>query len=679
MNLRYVQIFVAVLFYAAMPAAEAQVFWSETFSNEGAAVLNWKNSGTNPGLSDWNWTDDPAAGYQDTDLSAFAAPTATGGYFYFDSHGNGVVSHDVTLTGAGRPAKASGKTAVRLRFFTQYVYFNTEGAEAWIGVSTDSLHFTYKPLFAGLPPNLPYHDWVDIDLGEADHAPRVWLRFRWAGRYEYHWKIDDLQLYRIYTPNPDSCETAVDITAFFDPAPGVARTTGLFDNTAATVSETDPEVYCWSEAGPGGADILNNTLWFTFTGNGGVYDIQTVPCNAAAYIGEAQGNKGDTQMLVYTGDNCTDLTPVLCNDDLFPSGQPDFRAGLTLETIQDRNYFLLIDGFDNQGVVASGQFCIQIVRKAEVACNAGKAGAFALANGGYVCAGENLLDLISLDTAAFSLPTVGPESGLAWCFTDSLIPQGLWPGDIPGVAGTPFSRQLTAPSLLNNGQSLDYGVYYLTPVVLGGGVLTNPGALPYVFNIDPSGGCYFLGASLRLTLLPPLFALSASAVISPETLPAGNNGGIALTAVGGAAAALNDTALYRFNWSNGANERVLTGLSAGIYTVTISDASGCTAPLIQSYAVPLKTTDTDDPPNVRSLTLAPNPAGNASVLRLVLDAPATVEVEIWEKSGKRLTYRNAGAVQSFETILPLEQLAPGVYLVKLQIDGAPAWRRLVKL
>ena len=664
-------------FFAGIRPAMAQVFWSETYSNEGAAVSKWKNGGNNPGLADWTWSDNPAAGYQDAGLPDFASPTANSGYFYFDSHQNGLVAHDVTLSGFGRPANCSGKTAVRLRFFTQYVYFNPEGAEAWVGISTDSIHFTYKPLFAGLPPNLPFHDWVEVVLDEAANAPRVWLRFRWVGQYEYHWKIDDLSLYHWYIPNADSCETAADISSYFDPTAGVIRITDVFDNSGATVSATDPQVNCWSEAGPGGADILNNTLWFTFTGNGGAYELQTVPCTADPYIGEAQGNKGDTQMLVFTGENCGDLTPVQCNDDLFLSGQPDFRSGLTLETQPDQVYYLLIDGFDNQGVVATGGFCIQVVRKSTVTCDEGRVGAFTLANNGYLCAGQNLFDLLSLDTASFVLPTVGPQSGLAWCFTNTIVPPGVWPGNIPGVAGTPFSGEVEAPSLLNNGQSLDYGTYYLTPVVLGGGVPTNPGALPYIFNIDPNPGCYFTGQSGRLVLLPPLDNLTATASVTEETLPPGNNGAITMTVGGGAG--LIDPALYQFKWSNGNTTKNPGGLSAGIYTVTISDASGCVAPLIQTVTVTAKTVHTDDPPLVRSLTLSPNPAHDVVLLRLSLEAPAAVRVEVTDMTGRLILWQDAGVARQLELPVDLEQLAAGAYMLRVGVDGQVALRRLVKI
>ncbi|MEQ1747207.1 MAG: T9SS type A sorting domain-containing protein [Saprospiraceae bacterium] len=671
--------FLACLFFvwlAAAPSLKAQTFWSETFEDEGTATSNWQHAGANAGPSYWTWTDDPAAGNQDPDLPAFAAPTATNGYFLFNSDANGQTPHDVWLTNVNRPANCTGKSGVRLRFYTQYIYFNPQGTVAQLGVSTDSVNFTYQNLFDTLPANLPFTDWTDLSLSQADNQPKVWLRFRWIGNYEYHWKIDDFDLYTINPYNPDSCETAVDITAYFGHPADSVQTTGLFDNTTATVSVNDPEVTCWGEAGPGGNDILNNTMWFTFVGDGGTYDIQTVPCSATNYIGSNQSNLGDTQMLAFAGDNCSDLTEVACNDDLFAFGIPDWRAGITLETTPGQQYYLLLDGFESQGMAAVGEFCIQIAQQAVVPCADGAVGSFGVNNNGFLCANENLSDILTLDTAAFVLPTVNAEHGLAWCISQSPLSAGTWPGPVMGIFSTPFSPVVAPPDLPNDNTVVPYGIHYLTPVVLGGGTRINPNVLPFVYNINPTGGCFFVGQSRKIVLLPPLSPISATAQALPEILPPGNNGSISLQVDGGSGEYLNEASQYLYQWNNGSMAKDLADLAGSTYTVTISDRSGCTGAFILAIVVG-KLVGTGDPAWVQAFEILPNPTGGTVLLRVDLKTAADVRVEVINTVGQVLETRTLGHAERFSHALDLARFADGTYLVRLIAGDAVAQRRVV--
>ncbi len=90
----------------------------------------------------------------------------------------------------------------------------------------------------------------------------------------------------------------------------------------------------------------------------------------------------------------------------------------------------------------------------------------------------------------------------------------------------------------------------------------------YSVTVTDANGC---SATASATITQPTAALSASAVgVGLTCSTTGNNGTITLTVSGG-------TSPYTYLWSNNATTQNLASLAAGTYTVTVTDANGCTA------------------------------------------------------------------------------------------------------
>ena len=123
----------------------------------------------------------------------------------------------------------------------------------------------------------------------------------------------------------------------------------------------------------------------------------------------------------------------------------------------------------------------------------------------------------------------------------------------------------------------------------------NPSGLgvgTYSVTVTDIKGCT---ATTSVTLGQPT-QLTASATGSNPLCNGGNTGSINLTAGGG-------TTPYTFNWSNGNNTEDPTGLTAGTYTVTVTDANGCT----KTTSVTLT-----NPPQIALTSQPTNPLCNGS-------------------------------------------------------------------
>lgn len=96
--------------------------------------------------------------------------------------------------------------------------------------------------------------------------------------------------------------------------------------------------------------------------------------------------------------------------------------------------------------------------------------------------------------------------------------------------------------------------------------LTNAAAGTYTVTVTDSKGCSRTGSNT----ISPIYSVALNSSTTSVSCFGGNNGSAIATPSGGVSP-------YVYNWSNGANTATASNLTAGTYTVTVTDANGCTA------------------------------------------------------------------------------------------------------
>ena len=88
----------------------------------------------------------------------------------------------------------------------------------------------------------------------------------------------------------------------------------------------------------------------------------------------------------------------------------------------------------------------------------------------------------------------------------------------------------------------------------------------YSVTVTDANGCT---ATELVTVSEPT-AIGIATSTTDVSSNGGNDGKVTTTVTGG-------TAPYTYAWNNTANTKDLTGVTAGTYAVTVTDANGCTA------------------------------------------------------------------------------------------------------
>lgn len=301
-------------------------------------------------------------------------------------------------------------------------------------------------------------------------------------------------------PANNNCTGAIDLSSSLGQGADNTIHAGEYDNTEATTESSDPTTgfECFGEQDSNNMSTpsLDNTLWFKIIGDGNEYYIEATSTGCDVEEG-LPGN--DTQMAIYRG-ACGALTPVDCNEDFDDWSTGNYPAALQLSTVVGETYYIVVDGFNLNGNLAEGEFCMFITQFEFIACNAPNvSGGTASSPIMAVCEGQSTN--ITIEGAL--APNEGDLNGYAWVVsTVDLEGNPAFVANQNYAAGLDVLPEPASP--LNITPSNYPGVfnpgttYYFTLVAFGNATWGSSGQELFISQANLDAACIALSNSVQI-------------------------------------------------------------------------------------------------------------------------------------------------------------------------------------
>lgn len=161
--------------------------------------------------------------------------------------------------------------------------------------------------------------------------------------------------------------------------------------------------------------------------------------------------------------------------------------------------------------------------------------------------------------------------------------------------------------------------------------------------------------------------LGLTTTLFPSTGATISDGGAVVTAT-------NGTAPYTYLWSNGATTAVVDTLNGNAtYTVTVTDANGCT----DMATVNTSVVSDDFISSMTSLDMFPNPTNATANIIVAFEQAVDVNVELVNMLGQVVVSERQNATTRGQFAFDVSDFAAGVYMVRIQANGQQVARKLV--
>jgi hypothetical protein len=168
-------------------------------------------------------------------------------------------------------------------------------------------------------------------------------------------------------------------------------------------------------------------------------------------------------------------------------------------------------------------------------------------------------------------------------------------------------------------------------------------------------------------------AISGCGGSGPSLVIASDTSLADLTVVGG-------TTPYAYNWSNGAATEDISGVAGGLYSVTVTDASGCSA--IASVTIPGPSgpsVSVNEQLPIGDFDVFPNPFTKGTTVKFSIDQTQEVSISVLNVLGETtdLIEDKTYGPGSYQKYIDASKLPTGVYFIDVKVDGVSNVKKVI--
>lgn len=133
---------------------------------------------------------------------------------------------------------------------------------------------------------------------------------------------------------------------------------------------------------------------------------------------------------------------------------------------------------------------------------------------------------------------------------------------------------------------------------------------------------------------------------------------------------------FEYFWSTGDTTKTAEGLSAGTYTVAVTDRYGCSDVLEVEVGVGTSVRDLD---KIEAITLSPNPSSGRSLLQVTFSETVEAEVQVFNLVGQPLGGTALQRTNRLEHEIDLASYPAGVYFIRLRVGSQVRTEKLIRI